>query len=118
MFNPDSKEDAAGEERLLSWRRIRTVIAGSVAVVLIGVLAVSLYTHTQYGGTPFDRFFKREEKANPAIGKRAFDKYLNTYIGVIRGEGKHVRRGEVYYIEQAGGQMIEVKKERVETREQ
>ena len=118
MFNPDSQGDAAGEERLLSWRRIRTIIIGSVAVVVMGVLAVSLYTYTQYGGTPFDRFFEREQKVNPAIGKRAFDKHLNTYYGIIRGEGKNVGRGEVYYIEQAGGQMIEVKKERVETREQ
>jgi len=117
MFNPNSYEDDGGEERLLSWRRIRTIIVGSLAVILVGALAVSLYTYTQYGGTPFDRFIGRGEKANPAIGKRAFDKYLNTYIGVIKGEGNNVRRGAVYYIEQAGGQMIEVTKERVEIRE-
>ena len=118
MFNSDSQEDVGGEERFLSRRRIVTVILGSIAALVIGVLAVSLYTYTQYGGTPFDRFIGREKKENPLIGKRAFDKYLNTYIGVIRGEGKSVRRGEVYYIEQAGGQMIEVTKDRVETREQ
>ncbi|HVF88924.1 MAG TPA: hypothetical protein VNH22_02580 [Blastocatellia bacterium] len=117
MFNPNSHDDAGAEERFLSWRRIRIFIVGSVAMVVIGILAVSLYTYTQYGGTPFDKFIGREKKVNPAVGKRAFDKYLNTYIGVIRGEGKNVRRGEVYYIEQAGGQMIEVVKERVETRE-
>jgi len=118
MFNPDSHDDAGAEERFLSWRRVRTVIVGSIAVIVIGVLAVSLYTYTQYGGTPFDRFIGREKKVNPAVGKRAFDKYLNTYIGVIKGEGKNVRRGEVFYIEQAGGQLIEVTKERVEIREQ
>jgi hypothetical protein len=118
MFNTGPQGDAGGEERLLTWSRMRTIIVGSVAVIVIGALAVSLYTYTQYGGTPFDRFIGREKEVNPAIGKRAFDKYLNTYIGVIKGEGKNVRRGEVYYIEQAGGQMIEVAKERVETREQ
>jgi hypothetical protein len=39
------------------------------------------------------------------------------YIGIIRGEGHSARLGDVYYIEQAGGSLIEVSKKNVEVRE-
>jgi hypothetical protein len=101
----DEYEDETGKRGEL-WRRVRTVVIGSVVALLAGSFIVSLYTYFQYGGTPFDSLLGRREKQSPAIGKLAFDK-TNSYLGVIRGEGYSQRRGKVYYIEQAGGQMIE-----------
>lgn len=114
MFNPqDDRED----ERLFSWRRIRTLIIGTVLAAAAGLLLVNSYMYLQYGGTMFDRYFEKSEKKSPMAGKLAFDKGTKYYIGVIRGEGKTSRRGNVYYIEQAGGTLIEVAKENVEVRD-
>ncbi len=65
----------------------------------------------------FDRYLEKKEKKSPMAGKLAFDKGTRYYIGVIRDEGHTSRRGNVYYIEQAGGNMIEVSKENVEVRD-
>ena len=115
MFNP--REDGSGEERLFSWQRIRTLIVGTVIAAGVGLVLVNSYMYVQYGGTMFDRFFEKNEKKSPVAGKLAFDKGTKYYIGIIRGEGHTSRRGNVYYIEQAGGSMIEVSKENVEVRD-
>jgi hypothetical protein len=114
MFNP--QEEGPGEERLFSWRRIRTMIIGTVLAAVVGLVLVNAYMHVQYGGTMFDRFFKKDTKS-PMAGKLAFDKGTKYYIGIIRDEGHSPRRGNVYYVEQAGGSMIEVSKENVEVRD-
>ncbi|HKY06027.1 MAG TPA: hypothetical protein VJQ56_14120 [Blastocatellia bacterium] len=117
MFN---QQDSEASGRSLTWRRIRTVIIGAVLVVVAGALVVSLYTYTQYGGTPFDKLLGRGgEKQSPDVGKLAYDKYQqNVYYGVIKGEGRASGPGRVpvYYIEKAGGNLVEVAKERVEVR--
>lgn len=117
MFNQRDSEESG---RSLTWRRIRTIIIGAVLVVVIGSLAVSLYTYTQYGGTPFDSLLGRGgEKQSPDAGKLAYDKYQQgVYYGVIKGEGRSSQPGRVpvYYIENAAGNLIEVAKERVEVR--
>jgi hypothetical protein len=115
MFNP--KQDDSLDERLFSWRRVRTLIVGAVLVALAGLIAVNLFTYVQYGGTMFDRYFQKKEAKSPMAGKLAFDKGTKYYIGVIRGEGRTSKRGNVYLIEQAGGNMIDVAKENVEVRE-
>ena len=113
----DQKEVDPSAERLFSWRRIRTLIVGTLLAVVAGLVAVNLFTYFQYGGTMFDRYFTKKEVKSPAAGKLAFDKGTKYYIGIIRGEGHTSRRGNVYFIEQAGGSMIEVSKENVELRD-
>ena len=115
MFN--RKKDDFGHERVFSWRRIRTLIIGSAVVFVAGLVIVNLFTYVQYGGTMFDRYFEKKEKKSPMAGKLAFDKGTKYYIGIIRGEGNTPKRGNVYYIEQPGGSVIDVSKENVDVRE-
>src|SRR5438552_244266 len=120
MFNTDERSsDGRGsyDEPLFSWRRIRNLLVGAVIIVIGGLVAVNLFTYLQYGGTMFDRYFEKKQQKSPMAGKLAFDKGTKYYIGIIRGEGRSSRRGNVYYIEQAGGNMIDVSKENVEVRE-
>ena len=111
------QQEDAGEERLFSWRRIRVAVLGSIGAVVLGSVLVSLYTYTQWGGTPFDNLLGIKKAESPDIGKQAYTKGTDFFIGVIKGEAVNTRRIKVYYIEQAGGQMIEVAKERVEIRD-
>ncbi len=115
MFN--RKEADIGDERLFSWRRIRTLIVGIVVAIVAGLVAVNTFTYIQYGGTMFNRYFEKKEKKSPMAGKLAFDIGTKYYIGIIRGEGHTARQGNVYRIEQAGGSLIDVAKENVEVRE-
>lgn len=115
MFNGDDRDLA--DERLFSWRRIRNVLVGVVVVVIGGLVAVNLFTYFQYGGTMFDRYFEKKEQKSPMAGKLAFDKGTKYYIGIIRGEGRSQRQGNVYYIEQAGGTLVEVAKTNIEVRD-
>ncbi|HWC76222.1 MAG TPA: hypothetical protein VG778_02110, partial [Blastocatellia bacterium] len=119
MRDRDEERDPSdiGEERPFSWRRIRIAAIGSVVAILLGAVLVSFYTWSQYGGTPFDSFFGREPQQSPNVGKLAFTTGTDFFVGVIKGEGVNTRRVKVFYIEQAGGQMIEVAQERVEVRE-
>jgi len=117
MFNQHESAEDTAQERLFSWRRIKVVILGSIAAIVLGSVLVSLYTYSQWGGTPFDNLFGRKKAESPDLGKHAYTKGTDFFIGVIRGEGVNTRRISVYYIEQAGGQMIEVAKERVEVRD-
>src|SRR5262244_1980576 len=114
MFN--STDDDQSKERVFSLRRIRTLVIGIVIASVLGFVAVNLFTYFQYGGTFFDRYLEKK-KQSAVAGKLAFDKGTKYYIGIIRGEGHSSRRGDVYYIEQAGGSMIEVSKVNVEVRE-
>jgi hypothetical protein len=115
MFNQNEVDSS--DERLFSWRRIRTLIAGIVIVAVAGLVAVNLFTYMRYGGTMFDRYFEKNEQKSPMAGKLAFDKGTKFYIGIIRGEGHTAARGNVYFIEQPGGNMIDLSKENVEVRE-
>jgi len=112
MFDPEGNEP----NQRFSARRIRTLLIGIMVAALLGLVLVNVFTYVQYGGTLFDRYFKKEEKS-PLVGKLAFDKNTKYYIGVIRGEGRSPRRGNVFYIEQAGGGMVEVPKDNVEVRD-
>jgi hypothetical protein len=113
----DQYDNEGAGERLFSWRRVRRLLVGSAVVVLAGAMLISLVTYYRYGGTPFDNLLGRKKEENPDKGKLAFDKGTKFYIGIIKGEGYSQRRGKVYYIEQAGGGVIEIAKERVEVRE-
>lgn len=116
MFNFENQ--SPDDDRAFTRRRIRTVIIGAIVALVAGFLLVNLFTYFQYGGTMFDRFLeKKDEKKSAAAGKLAFDKGTKYYIGIIRGEGRSSRLGKVYYVEQAGGTMIEVAKENVEVRD-
>jgi hypothetical protein len=106
----------AGEEKLFSKRRIRNLLLGVIGAAVLGLALVNTFTYVQYGGTMFDSYFKKEKKS-PAIGKFAYTKGTNFYQGIIRGEGTSPTKGKVYYIEQAGGSMMEVRKDLIEVRE-
>jgi hypothetical protein len=112
----DQNLDDAGEEKLFSRRRMKTFILGVIAAVIAGLVLVNTFTYFQYGGTMFDRYLKKEKKS-PAVGKFAYTKDTNFYQGIIRGEGTSPTKGKVYYIEQAGGQMMEVSKDLIVVRE-
>jgi hypothetical protein len=90
---------------------------GSALAILTGIIAVSIYTYTQWGGTPFDEILGIEKDQGPGVGKLAYTKGTDFFIGVVKGEGVNTRRVKVYYIEQAGGSVIEVAQERVELRD-
>ncbi|HXU38331.1 MAG TPA: hypothetical protein VN937_18390 [Blastocatellia bacterium] len=125
MFNTDDRGSPQGrpqergsyDERLFSGRRVRNLIFGTLIAVVGGLVAVNVFMYLQYGGTMFDRYFARKEPKSPMAGKLAFDKGTKYYIGIIRAEGRSQRQGNVYYIEQAGGMMIEVAKVNVEVRD-
>ena len=102
---------------LFSRRRIVTLIIGTVFAVVLGLVAVNTFMYLQYSGTMFDRFFQKKEAKSPAAGKLAFSKGTAYYIGVIRSEGHSSRQGDVYYIEQPGGSLIEVAKTNVDVRD-
>ena len=106
-------EPAEEREALWSWSRLRTLLVGSLVAFVAGLLIVNTYTYYQYGGTMFDRYLKAEKKS-PNIGKFAYAIGTGDYVGIIKGEGTSPRRGAVFYIEQAGGQMLEAAKARIE----
>lgn len=125
MFNTDDRGSPKGspherssyDERLFSGRRVRNLILGTLIAVIGGLVAVNVFMYLQYGGTMFDRYFAKKEPKSPMAGKLAFDKGTKYYIGIIRAEGRSQRQGNVYYIEQAGGSMIEVARVNVEVRD-
>jgi hypothetical protein len=88
-----------------------------VGAAVLGLILVNAFMYLQYGGTMFDRFFSKKEQRSPVAGKLAFDKGTKYYIGVIRREGHTARLGDIYYVEQAGGGIVEVSKANVEVRE-
>lgn len=117
MAKDSEKEIDFENEPLFSRRRMKIMGIGAVLAILLGIALANLYTYTQYGGTMFDSYFGSEKKPSPVVGKFAYVKGTGDYIGIIKGEGNSPRRGPVYYIEQAGGQMMEASKEKVEVRE-
>ncbi|HEX8091769.1 MAG TPA: hypothetical protein VF762_23150 [Blastocatellia bacterium] len=114
MFGSDVND--VGEEKLFSKRRIRNIILGVVVAFIAGLVLANTFTYVQYGGTMFDKYFKKE-KRSPAAGKFAYAKGTDDYVGIIRDEGTSPSKGKVYYIEQAGGSMAEFRKELIEVRE-
>jgi hypothetical protein len=114
----DSDDGRVKNERLFSFRRVRRLLIGVVLFAVGGLVAVNLFMYLQYGGTMFDRYFEKKKSGkSPMAGKLAFDKGTKYYVGIIRGEGRSQRQGDVYYIEQAGGTLIEVAKVNIEVRE-
>ena len=116
IAHPESERDS-DREPSPAWRRIKTVVLGTVVVIVVSFALTCVFTYTQYGVTPLDGLFPRKKAASPAAGKLAYDKGTKYYIGIIKGEGYSQRQGKVYYIEQAGGSMIEVSKNVIEVRE-
>ncbi|MBI3654350.1 MAG: hypothetical protein HY231_25260 [Acidobacteria bacterium] len=117
MKEPTDQDFDFDNESLFSKRRLRNMIIGAVLAVVLGLALANLYTYTQYGGTMFDSYFRKEKPPSPAAGKFAYAKGTGDYVGIIRGEGTSPRRGQVYFIEQPGGQMMEAPKDKVEVRE-
>jgi hypothetical protein len=118
MAKDSEKEIDFENEPLFSRRRLKIMLMGVLLALVLGIALANLYTYTQYGGTMFDSYFASDKKQqSPAAGKFAYTKGTGDYIGIIKGEGNSPRRGPVYYIEQAGGQMMEASKDKVEVRE-
>ncbi len=117
MAKDTEKEIDFENEPLFSWRRIKIMIIGAILAIVVGLALANLYTYTQYGGTMFDSYFGDDKKQSPVVGKFAYAKGTGDYIGIIKGEGNSPRRGQVYYVEQPGGQMMEASKDKVEVRE-
>lgn len=114
MFDSDVNE--TGEEKVFSKRRVKNIILGVIAAFVVGLILANTFTYVQYGGTMFDKYFKKEQKS-PAAGKFAYAKGTGDYVGIIRAEGTSPTKGKVYYIEQAGGSMAEFRKDVIEVRE-
>ena len=112
----DSDVNGAGEEKLFSKRRVKNIVLGVIAAFVVGLILANTFTYVQYGGTMFDKYFKKEKKS-PAAGKFAYAKGTGDYVGIIRDEGTSPTKGKVYYIEQAGGSMAEFRKDLIEVRE-
>ncbi len=116
MFNSTESDEQV--EKALLKQRIKTIILGSIIALVLGLVVVNTYTYFQYGGTMFDRFTGSQEQdtKSPDAGKFAYGKNTGDYMGIIRGERKSAGRA-VYLIEQPGGQLMEVSKERIEPRD-
>jgi hypothetical protein len=117
MKGPADNDFDFENEPLFSKRRVRNLIIGSVVAMIVGLGLANLYTYTQYGGTMFDKYLRKDKPQSAVVGKFAYAKGRGDYLGIIKGEGNSPRRGEVYYIEQPGGQMMEVAKDKIEVRE-
>jgi hypothetical protein len=108
--------DGSGDERFFSLRRLRNILIGAIVAVIAGVLISFVYTSIEYGGSPLDRILG-SKKPEPATGKLAYDKNTHYFVGVIKSEGYSVKKGtQVYYIERAGGELIDVAKSLVDVR--
>ena len=112
MSDQHEVDHDTGQERLFSWRRIKIVVVGCLAAIVLGLILSSLIT----GASPFETLFGRKKVESPDLGKHAYTKGTDFFIGVIKGEGIDKDR-KVYYIEQAGGQISAIAKERVEVRD-
>jgi hypothetical protein len=99
------------------WRRVKVTLAGAVIALVAGLALSVIYTSIRYGGSPLDKLFGRN-RGSPVAGKLAYDRNSNVFIGIIKSEGYSVKRAtQVYYIERAGGELIELPKTLVEARD-
>lgn len=99
------------------WRRVKITLIGAVIALVAGVLLSFIYTSARYGGTPLDSLFGKR-RGSAVAGKLAYDKNTHLFIGIIKSEGYSVKRAtQVYYIERAGGELIELPKSLVEARD-
>lgn|SRR5437868_2755471 len=97
--------------------RIKVVLIGAIGSLLIGAILFFTIFAVRYGQNPFGVMFGGRQE-NKYAGKLAYDKGSNTFVGVIKSEGYSVRKGgTVFYIERAGGMLIEVRKDLIEVRE-
>jgi hypothetical protein len=107
--------DAADRSSLT--HRIKVLVMGAFIALAAGIVISSLYSYLQYGASPLDFILRRTPKS-PSAGKLAYDKSTNIFLGIIKSEGYSTRRAaQVFYIERAGGQVIEVLKNNVVVRE-
>lgn len=117
MLNLNQKGPSPDDERVFSRRRILVAVVGAVIAIFAGWLAVTIYTSIRYGDNEKNDIFSGR-KPSPSAGKLAYDKNTNLYIGIVKSEGYSTRRQtEVYYIERAGGELIELPKSLVDVRD-
>ncbi|HLG17579.1 MAG TPA: hypothetical protein VJH03_24255 [Blastocatellia bacterium] len=118
MFGQRENETEEDIRRSIARQRVKTVVLGTLIVIAVSFGATCLFTYSRYGVTPLDGLFGgSKEKVSPVAGKLAYDKGTKFFLGVIKGEGYSQRRGQVYYIDQGGGAIIEVSKSIIEVRE-
>ena len=98
--------------------RVKIAVVGTLVSLLAGAVLFFVIFTVRYGQTPFGHMFGGGRNENREAGKLAYDKSSKVFLGIIRSEGHSVERGaDVFYIERAGGSLIEVRKDRVEVRE-
>jgi len=99
------------------WHRAKITLIGTLIALAAGVAVSFIYTSIRYGGSPLDSLFGKKP-GSAVAGKLAYDKNTHLFIGIIKSEGYSVRRAtQVYYIERAGGELIELPKSLVEARD-
>ncbi len=109
----EENESGSSETR----RRVKIVVLGILASVLAGAVLFFVFFTVRYEQSPFGRIFGGQ-KENKDAGKLAYDKASKAFLGVIKSEGYSARRGgEVFYVERAGGLLMEVRKDLVDVRE-
>ena len=102
---------------MIQWRRVKITLVGALIALVAGVAVSFIYTSVRYGGSPLDNLFGKK-RGSPVAGKLAYDKNTHLFIGIIKSEGYSTRRAtQVYYIERAGGELIELPKSLVEARD-
>jgi hypothetical protein len=99
------------------WRRVKITLIGAVIALVAGIGLSSIYTSIRYGGSPLDNLLGKK-RVSAVAGKLAYDRNTHLFIGIIKSEGYSVKRAtQVYYIERAGGELIELPKSLVEARD-
>jgi hypothetical protein len=99
------------------WRRVKVTVIGALIALAAGIVLSSIYTSIRYGGSPLDSIFGKK-RGSPSAGKLAYDRNTNSFVGIIKSEGYSVKRAtQVYYIERAGGELIELPKSLIEVRD-
>ena len=112
LENEESKSESSE-----TGRRVRIVVVGALASLLAGAVLFFIFFTVRYGQSPFGRIFGGQTE-NRYADKLAYDKASKVFVGVIKSEGYSARRGgEVFYVERAGGLLIEIRKDLVEVRE-
>jgi hypothetical protein len=118
MLRKYSDDEHVAPERPPWVGRLKLILLGSAAAIVLGIVISLVYTSSRYGDSVVDQLFRGEKAASPNAGKNAYDKRSNAFLGVIRSEGYSTRRRtNVYYIEGAGGNVIEVPRDLVIVRE-
>lgn len=114
MLGTNHKDGQEPEGRVSVRRWILITIGGVVAALALGFLISYVYTSTKYGGNQKDDVLSGR-KQSPSAGKAAYDRKTHLFLGIIKSEGYSPRRGtQVYYVQRAGGDLIEVPKDLID----